>query len=703
MTYEHFDVVVIGAGLGGLSTAGYLARAGKRVLVLEHHTVPGGYAHEFRRGHYRFEVSLHAMDGVAPGGWAHQPLKDLGVLEQVEFTRLDPFYVARFPEHTITAWSDIYDYEQELIGLFPHEKAGIRSLFDAMLVTYHEVNRLLRDRMAGRAPAVQSIPGRFPNMLRAMTISWGEFLGEHVTDPALKGVLSTLWGYYGLPPGQLNAAAYIFPWVSYHLYGAWYPRGGSMAISRALEATLNAHGGEIRYRQTVSHIGVEDGRVRTVETDKGLVVTADAVVSNANAPDTVLRMVGPAHFPDDYVARVTNAETNCSLSNFVVYLGLDRDLAAEGFDYPELFIFHDYDHDHSHAEVLRGNFNRGLTITTHSLLDDCAPQGGSVVNLFSLAPWDFADQWGTSGDLTDYGNNPHYLELKQALADELIHMAEAHIPGLRQSIKYIEVATPLTNWRYSLNSGGAIYGSAQSVDNMYFNRLQADTPIDNLFLVGAWAFGGGYSAALLSGRDTARQVVDRLAGRSTGTYFGLGVPLPETNGDVETASPEAVVAVAHDHAPVVALVAAESGAAIDLAAPGRPLLLVCHTQDTADAGPAVNAAVREQFPLASQLVVASLVDLRGVPRLFRGIAKGAMKENYAAAVAGLPDGFDPADYVRIVPDWDGSITDALAVSEVNKTAALVLVAANGALVGRYQGDDPAAGALALLRQLPVTA
>ena len=78
MSTEKFDVVVIGAGLGGLSTAGYLAKEGKKVLVLEHHSVPGGYAHEFRRGKYRFEVSLHAIDGAGPGGWAYPVLKDLG-------------------------------------------------------------------------------------------------------------------------------------------------------------------------------------------------------------------------------------------------------------------------------------------------------------------------------------------------------------------------------------------------------------------------------------------------------------------------------------------------------------------------------------------------------------------------------------------------------------------------------------------------
>ena len=77
------DAVVIGAGLGGLGAAGYLARAGRKVAVLEHHTVPGGYAHEFKRRGFRFEVALHALDGVGPGGWLGPMLEDLGVTDRV--------------------------------------------------------------------------------------------------------------------------------------------------------------------------------------------------------------------------------------------------------------------------------------------------------------------------------------------------------------------------------------------------------------------------------------------------------------------------------------------------------------------------------------------------------------------------------------------------------------------------------------------
>ena len=133
----QWDAIVIGAGLGGLGAAITLAQAGKRVLVLEQSVRPGGYAQDFWVNGFRFDVSLHALDGLAPGGWGDVAVKALGIADRVRFERLDPFYQVRLGGATLTAHADPLLLEQALIRQYPHERTGIRQLIDAMLQVFH--------------------------------------------------------------------------------------------------------------------------------------------------------------------------------------------------------------------------------------------------------------------------------------------------------------------------------------------------------------------------------------------------------------------------------------------------------------------------------------------------------------------------------------------------------------------------------------
>ncbi len=153
-----------------------------------------------------------------------------------------------------------------------------------------------------------------------------------------------------------------------------------------------------------------------------------------------------------------------------------------------------------------------MVITHYNHADPtCAPAGGSVVVMIALADWNYANQWGTGGDLTNYRKNPAYNALKNAAADVMIDRAEAEIPGLRQSIKYRDVSTPLTNLRYTRNSSGSIYGSGSALDNTLTGGLRERTPIPNLLLTGAWVSNGGMSTVLVSGAGTALKACDLIA------------------------------------------------------------------------------------------------------------------------------------------------------------------------------------------------
>ena len=703
---EKFDIVIIGAGLGGLSSAAYLAKAGKKVLVLEHHAVPGGYAHEFRRGKYRFEVALHALDGAAPGGWAYPVLKDLGVLDRVHFHRMDPFYTVRFPNHEVTVPADMIEYEAELIRHFPAEKENIRTLIGEMIETFFQVRRFGADGEIGQRPPIEQMPAVYPKMLSAMSQSWDEFMSQFTQNQQLKAVLSTLWGYYGLPPAQLNAATYIFPWVSYHLYGAYYPEGGSMAMSRAIEKTIKENSGEILYHQTVNKIEIQKGRAVAVETEKGLRVEADIFISNANSPDTLLKFVGRENLPQQYADQVESAAP--SISNFVLYLGLDRNLKSEGWKHHELFVSEGYDIDSDYQAALNGKFNlTALALTNYDQVDaSCAPETGSVLSIFSLADWKTDNVWGTGGNLEKYSKNPQYNELKEAAAEMILDRAEKIIPGLRASIKYKEIATPITNWRYSRNVGGAIYGTEQTVENMYSGRLQSKTPIENLFLTGAWTFGGGMSAALMSGRETSRIVIGQMDGTDVVlmTAPSLGSEQAGVNSDkfaissdqLPITNPQSVVS--NHQLPIIK--AAGSDREITLNKIGKPAVLIFHTQETAKVAAKINETIRAESNYANcdSMFIANVVDLHSVPKLFRGFAEKAMKESYAKAAASLAKGLNPQDYIVIIPDWDGSVTKSSGFKNTNKTAAFAALDKNGNLTGSYQGENPESAALALLKK-----
>jgi prolycopene isomerase len=508
---ERADVVVAGAGLGGLSAAAHLAAAGNDVLVLEHHDVPGGYAHEFTRKGYRFEVALHALDGAGPGGWLHGLLTDLGLLDRVELRRLDPLYTARFPGREVTAHADLADYRAELVRHFPGLETSIDSLIAAIDRVGADVTALQQRRAAGERTGALEIAAEYPAMAEAFTRSCGDFMDAHVADPELRAVFSTLWGYFGLPPSRLHAGTFALGWWSYHHNGGWYPIGGSQALSRALEAKILEHGGRIRYRQTITGAETTDGRVVALLTERGLRAEGRAFVSNASPRET-LGWIGPDVLADDDRAALTDDVP--ALSNLVVYLGVDRDPVADGWDHHEFFLSEGYDSEADYAAAAAGDFAAtGMVITDYTRSDPgCAPPGKSVLVLMTLAPWDHEDVWGTGGDLEGYRRNPVYRRVKQEAGAILIDRAAGVIPGLRDAVEVLEVATPLTNVRYARNPAGSIYGREQTVENMFAGRRSPRTPIPNLVLCGAWISGGGMSTAMQSGKAAARAVERALRG-----------------------------------------------------------------------------------------------------------------------------------------------------------------------------------------------
>jgi phytoene dehydrogenase-like protein len=492
---ERFDTIVIGAGLGGLAAGVELAGRGQKVVVLEQHTGPGGYASCFQRGPYRFDAALHALSGLAPGGGFDRVLQELGIADRLRLNRLDPLYVLRLPDREVVAHADLFRYESELISHFPDQARGIRSYLDEALAVYHQMRRMMEDQSTGRMPTPEDFPTTYPALVRVSGQTWEQMTARHVADPRARAVLGAQWSYRGLPPSQLDATMAAAGTGSYHEHGAWYPEGGAQAVSDALAEVLVERGGEIRYGELVTRIEVMGRRaVAAVTRDER--VEAEQFISNASAPATLLELVGVDRLPSDYVTRV--ARPTPSFTTVEVSLGLDQDLFAEQHLPHELLLATSYDHDAAWAASRFGDVDHiGLALTDYTRADPgCAPPGHAVVVLCGILSWDYQDTWGTGGDLTDYPNNPRYLHVKNDVADRLVARAEHAVPGLAAAIRHREITTPLTKHRYTRNPRGAILGYEHSPAN---SGLPQQTPISNLLLAGAWTGFGGMTSAMASG------------------------------------------------------------------------------------------------------------------------------------------------------------------------------------------------------------
>jgi phytoene dehydrogenase-like protein len=492
---DQFDAVIIGAGLGGLSCAAAFARQGFKPLVIEQHDKPGGYATAFKRpGGFLFDVSLHSTT-VGERNGVRNLIPGFPEIKEIEFVPHKVLYRAIFPQHDIRVPAkSLPAYIETLTKAFPAEAQGIQGLFDEMTALAQEIRRY----SPGKTD-MSRMPIDFPHLVRYSASTWGQVVDARIKDPKLKGIVSALWGYFGLPPSRLASIYYALPTISYIVEGGYYPRGRSQTISDAFVKFIEERGGKVLLRTRVERILAENGAASGVRTADNRDYKARVVVSNANAYDTFHKLLEPSDLLRDYLARMDRFSV--SLSAFQVFLGLKTDLVRRlGITDTEVFYSPGYDGDAGYKAAVQGDMgNPGFGLALYdNLFEGYSPKGKNTINLLALQGFDHwkpyeADYWK--------GNKAAYRAEKERIANILIRQAEkVLLPGLSKAIEVKDIGTPLTNARYTGNYRGAIYGWDQTLDNAMPRRVGQTTPIKNLYLAGAWTSPGhGYSAVIQSG------------------------------------------------------------------------------------------------------------------------------------------------------------------------------------------------------------
>lgn len=509
----YYDVLIIGAGVGGLTAAALLSKAGLSVCVLEKEPRIGGYLAGFRRKHFIFDTAIH---------WLNQYGKD-GMLDKL-FNVLGRDHPLAIPQTRIRRnkgehfdfllTSNPDELKSQLITRFPHEKKGIERLFkQARKIgrSFKNYNRIFRseetmsfaERIRNRFRILQFAIPFIPYISYSGEKGLKKGLSLFFKDPALQQLFS----------GENELLGCLVP-IGWAYYGDFQspPKGGSQVIPLWLQHVVQYYKNQVVLQCDVKKIMIREGSSAGLEFDyrgKLQQVESKYVIAACDIETLYEQMLPPEAVPEKLKKKLRQAD----LYSSSITISLALDCPAEQLGFNEELIHLVDERQPYDAQISGDPRTSEISIIAPSMRDkSLAPEGQGTLTLYMPAFMNYENVWKTETDAT---GNPvrgdAYLQLKKEVAEVIIGRVQEKIaPGLRAHILFYEVATPVTHWRYTGNKNGTMMGARPGRKNMKNKISHYRTPVRNLILGGHWAeLGGGVPIAAKAGANASLLILKK--------------------------------------------------------------------------------------------------------------------------------------------------------------------------------------------------
>ncbi|ACF13725.1 FAD dependent oxidoreductase [Chloroherpeton thalassium ATCC 35110] len=498
---QKYDAIIVGAGIGGLTTAALLQHAGLRTLTIEQHYLPGGSSSFFKKRGYTFDAGASLFYGFGSyetGGTLnlHRRIFDrLGI--EVK-TIPDPVQIHyHLPnDFEIRTHYDKERFLTELIARFPREASGIRKFYQEL----EDVFNVIGSFPAGSLENLEHLmfigvrhPLKVLKLMVQTMKNMGKTARKYIRNQELLKFIdieSYAWAVRdALATPLVNAGICL---ADRHHGGINYPVGGSGSIANALVKGIRHFGGEVLLGKRVAEIITRNGKAFGVKLSDGTEYFSRVVVSNATVWDTFNSLIKEKRF------RVDNSKFDIAPSWLQLHLGVKKSLIPEKFNVHHIIVedWETYD-----------NIGGTIYFSAPTILDPtCAPDGKHVLHVFTTA---LASDWQKPVSK----NDTDYLAAKEAQANQLIRRTERLLPGLSDAIDLKLIASPHTHERYLSRYLGS-YGPLLRKGQYVLEKPQNFTPVRNLYHVGDSCFPGqGVIAVTYSGVSCANLICKKLGTR----------------------------------------------------------------------------------------------------------------------------------------------------------------------------------------------
>lgn len=498
-----YNTVVIGGGLAGLTAGATLSKFGKKVLLLEQHHKPGGYATTFKRGDFIIEVALHEMSGLAETGTIRKNIfKMLEVDQHVQFEKVPEFYAVVSDKGDFVLPHGFDAATKALIDRYPEDEKGIKR-FMRLIAGIRKEGQEFPSKPWIQMLTYPLMPLLYPNLVEASKHTVGSWLDKYITNENAKLDLVAHICYWGDDPYTLSMNYFGLPFSGFIESGGHFIKGGSQMLSSYLASYIEQHGGTVLLGKKAEKIVTENDRVTGVsfrdsynKSLEPVTISCDNVVANCAIP------LVPNLLEEPYSSYLNQKISSCtdSCSLFSIYLGFKTNLEAFGVKYYSNYIQGDdvKTLKDVHPNQLGDWSKRSFIFVDYNKVDaQLAPPGKSAGSVCGV---DYLENWeGLSEE--------DYKAKKEEVARVVLQRLEKQFPGIRESIEYYEVATPKTMKRFTSNPSGSVYGYAQTKEQTGNKRFRNNFLIPNLYFASAWAFpGGGFEGSIMTGFLAALQM-----------------------------------------------------------------------------------------------------------------------------------------------------------------------------------------------------